>query len=151
MSSRETVTTRSRSPFFLSVFTSRVMSRMAEYTDGIERINIELSIKNKLQLVEELHAYFTSGNLEVTKADDATGEGVSKEEILDLLAFIDDDCVPAPDWLAAFGSRGFYSTMTIDQSAKWVTVERLGPTDRGVDAAEPGSRGETDVPPSAGE
>ena len=31
-----------------------------------------------------------------------------------------------PDWLAAFGSRGFYSTMTIDQSAKWVTVERLG-------------------------
>lgn len=31
-----------------------------------------------------------------------------------------------PDFLAAFGSRGFYSTMTIDQSAKWVTIERLG-------------------------
>jgi anaerobic selenocysteine-containing dehydrogenase len=31
-----------------------------------------------------------------------------------------------PDWLAAFGSRGFYTTMTIDQSAKWVTAERLG-------------------------
>jgi len=30
------------------------------------------------------------------------------------------------DWLKAFGSTGFYSTMTIDQSAKWVTVERLG-------------------------
>jgi len=58
------------------------LNRMGEYTDGIERINVELSIKNKLQLVEELHAYFTSGNLEVTKADDATGEGVSKEEIL---------------------------------------------------------------------
>mgnify|MGYP001066120794 CR=1 FL=1 len=31
-----------------------------------------------------------------------------------------------PDFLAAFGSRGLYSTMTIDQSAKWVTIERLG-------------------------
>ena len=31
-----------------------------------------------------------------------------------------------PDFLAAFDSRGFYSTMTIDQSAKWVTIERLG-------------------------
>ena len=30
------------------------------------------------------------------------------------------------DWLAAFGSTNFYSTMTIDQSAKWVTIERLG-------------------------
>jgi FAD/FMN-containing dehydrogenase/Fe-S oxidoreductase len=30
------------------------LPRMAEYTDGIERINIELSIRNKLALVEEL-------------------------------------------------------------------------------------------------
>jgi FAD/FMN-containing dehydrogenase/Fe-S oxidoreductase len=58
------------------------LNRMGEYTDGIERINIELSIKNKLQLVGALHAWLSSGNLEVTKADDATGEGVSKEEIL---------------------------------------------------------------------
>lgn len=31
-----------------------------------------------------------------------------------------------PAWLRALGSHGFYSTMTVDQSAKWVTVERLG-------------------------
>jgi len=39
------------------------LNRMGEYTDGIERINVELSIKNKLQLVQELHAWFASGNL----------------------------------------------------------------------------------------
>ena len=31
-----------------------------------------------------------------------------------------------PDWLHSLGSTAFYSTMTIDQSAKWVTYERLG-------------------------
>ena len=31
-----------------------------------------------------------------------------------------------PEWLRALGSRSFYSTMTVDQSAKWVTFERLG-------------------------
>ena len=31
-----------------------------------------------------------------------------------------------PDWLKAIGSHSFFSTMTIDQSAKWVTAGRLG-------------------------
>ena len=31
-----------------------------------------------------------------------------------------------PEWLACLGSTSFFSTMTIDQSAKWVTFERLG-------------------------
>lgn len=31
-----------------------------------------------------------------------------------------------PDWLRAIGSPSFYSTMTVDQSAKWITFERLG-------------------------
>ncbi|WP_229503623.1 molybdopterin-containing oxidoreductase family protein [Massilia putida] len=29
-------------------------------------------------------------------------------------------------WMKALGSRAFFSTMTIDQSAKWVAMERLG-------------------------
>lgn len=31
-----------------------------------------------------------------------------------------------PGWVRSIGSHGFYSTMTIDQSAKWVCFERLG-------------------------
>lgn len=58
------------------------LNRMGEYTDGIERINIELSIKNKLQLVDELNAYFAAGGLPVAKSDDATGESVDDSEIL---------------------------------------------------------------------
>ena len=38
--------------------------------------------------------------------------------------FLDNAMLPA--FLRAVGSSAFYSTMTIDQSAKWVTVERLG-------------------------
>jgi FAD/FMN-containing dehydrogenase/Fe-S oxidoreductase len=36
------------------------LERMGEYTEGIERINIELSLANKIKLCEELTAYFNS-------------------------------------------------------------------------------------------
>lgn len=48
------------------------LDRMGEYTDGIERINIELSLKNKLQLVDALEAFFEAGNLPLGKSDDAS-------------------------------------------------------------------------------
>ncbi len=38
--------------------------------------------------------------------------------------FLANELLPA--FLRAIGSSAFYSTMTIDQSAKWVTAERLG-------------------------
>jgi len=47
------------------------LNRMGEYTDGIERINIELSLKNKLQLVDALEAFVSKGNLPLGKSDDA--------------------------------------------------------------------------------
>ncbi len=47
------------------------LPRMAEYTDGIERINIELSLANKLKLADELIAFFSRGNLPLGKQDDA--------------------------------------------------------------------------------
>ncbi len=47
------------------------LPRMAEYTDGIERINIELSLRNKLALCDALGEFFANGNLPLGRADDA--------------------------------------------------------------------------------
>jgi FAD/FMN-containing dehydrogenase/Fe-S oxidoreductase len=58
------------------------LNRMGEYTDGIERINIELSIKNKLQLVAELCGFFAKGNLPLGKSEDAEGDDIPASELL---------------------------------------------------------------------
>ncbi|MCA1247474.1 FAD/FMN-binding oxidoreductase [Massilia sp. MS-15] len=58
------------------------LNRMGEYTDGIERINVELSIKNKLQLAGELRTYLAQEHLPIEKSDDATGDTVDRAEIL---------------------------------------------------------------------
>ena len=48
------------------------LERMGEYTLGIERINIELSLRNKLQLIAKLQAFLAHGKLPLGRADDAT-------------------------------------------------------------------------------
>ncbi|SFD00694.1 DUF3683 domain-containing protein [Massilia yuzhufengensis] len=58
------------------------LNRMGEYTDGIERINVELSIKNKLQLAEQLHAFLANEQLPIEKSDDAGSDAVDRAEIL---------------------------------------------------------------------
>ncbi|VTU18372.1 DUF3683 domain-containing protein [Variovorax sp. RA8] len=57
------------------------LPRMAEYTDGIERINIELSLQNKLALADELEAFFLRGHLPLGKSDDASE--ISPAELLE--------------------------------------------------------------------
>jgi FAD/FMN-containing dehydrogenase/Fe-S oxidoreductase len=47
------------------------LPRMGEYTEGIERINIELSLRNKLALLDRLAAFFAEGTLPLGKSDDA--------------------------------------------------------------------------------
>ena len=47
------------------------LPRMWEYTDGIERINIELSLRNKLKLCDALTDFFQHGDLPLGKQDDA--------------------------------------------------------------------------------
>ncbi|AMP08419.1 4Fe-4S dicluster domain protein [Collimonas arenae] len=59
------------------------LNRMGEYTDGIERINIELSAKNKLQLLDELREFLLKGNLPLGKGDDADGDDIPATEILE--------------------------------------------------------------------
>lgn len=58
------------------------LPRMGEYTNGIERINIELSLRNKLALIDALEAFFEKGNLPLGKSDDA-GEIASAELLED--------------------------------------------------------------------
>ena len=44
---------------------------MGEYTDAIERINIELSIANKLQLLDALEQYLRCAILRWVASEDA--------------------------------------------------------------------------------
>ncbi|MFA5488344.1 MAG: DUF3683 domain-containing protein [Candidimonas sp.] len=57
------------------------LSRMGEYTDAIERINIELSTRNKLRLIDELD-HFLRGELPVGKLEDPEDADHTREEIL---------------------------------------------------------------------
>jgi len=79
------------------------LPRMAEYTDGIERINIELSLRNKLRLCDELEAFFLRGNLPLGRQDDA-GEIPSAELLEDrvqqALAVVRAVRTQWQDWLA---------------------------------------------------
>jgi FAD/FMN-containing dehydrogenase/Fe-S oxidoreductase len=47
------------------------LERMGEYTNGIERINVELSLRNKLELLDMLEAFFRRGRLPLGRSDDA--------------------------------------------------------------------------------
>ena len=49
------------------------LDRLADYSDGVERINIELSIANKLALLDELDAFF-QGALPLTEDEDGTAD-----------------------------------------------------------------------------
>ncbi|HAT39835.1 DUF3683 domain-containing protein [Polynucleobacter necessarius] len=45
------------------------LSRMGEYTDGIDRLNIELSLKNKLQVLDGLETFLKKSALPLGKSD----------------------------------------------------------------------------------
>jgi FAD/FMN-containing dehydrogenase/Fe-S oxidoreductase len=57
------------------------LPRLGDYTDAIERINIELSIANKLRLADALEE-FLRGPLKPGKTGDAELDALSREEIL---------------------------------------------------------------------
>ena len=58
------------------------LPRMGEYTDGIERINVELSTANKLRLLDELEAWLSGEHLPLGKADDPELGALPATELL---------------------------------------------------------------------
>jgi FAD/FMN-containing dehydrogenase/Fe-S oxidoreductase len=78
------------------------LERMGEYTEGIERLNVELSLRNKLELVHALAEFFARGSLPLGKSDDA-GEIPSAELLEDrvqqALALLDDVRALWQGWL----------------------------------------------------
>lgn len=62
------------------------LPRMAEYTDGIERINIELSLRNKLKLCDALAEFFERGPLPLGKTGDSANLVPSAEVLGDRVA-----------------------------------------------------------------
>ncbi|HEV7358652.1 MAG TPA: FAD/FMN-binding oxidoreductase [Steroidobacteraceae bacterium] len=61
------------------------LGRLGEYTDAIERINIELSIRNKLELLDVLENYFSG---EVNLADTEDADSARRIEVIELLSHV---------------------------------------------------------------
>ncbi|HEX5784581.1 MAG TPA: FAD/FMN-binding oxidoreductase [Burkholderiaceae bacterium] len=102
------------------------LPRMAEYTDGIERINIELSLRNKLQLADELLAFFRKGDLPLGKTDDAND--IASAELLEdrvqqALTLIGDVQAQWAHWLAEVESL-FPQLQDHSLRASWKTQIR---------------------------
>ncbi|MEO6352715.1 MAG: FAD/FMN-binding oxidoreductase [Burkholderiaceae bacterium] len=85
------------------------LDRMGEYTNGIEHINIELSIRNKLQLIDALRSFFAAGNLPIGKSEDAEGDAIPDAEMLE------DRVQQATELLDATHARWTYLLENIDK------------------------------------
>ena len=87
------------------------LPRMAEYTDGIERINIELSARNKLRLVDALIDALgvDPSTLPLGKSDDTTSDGRMPVELLQ------DRLEQARELLAVVQARWSYLLRGLDE------------------------------------
>ncbi|PKO63677.1 MAG: FAD-linked oxidase, partial [Betaproteobacteria bacterium HGW-Betaproteobacteria-17] len=56
------------------------LPRLGDYTNGIERINIELSIANKLKLLDALAEFFDSPQLPLLEDDDTVADPVQVDD-----------------------------------------------------------------------
>jgi FAD/FMN-containing dehydrogenase/Fe-S oxidoreductase len=96
------------------------LPRLGDYSDGIERINIELSLKNKIRLLGELEAFF-AGELRAVVPGESlpagemlAGRPEAARELLAgakarwqwLLDHLDDPVERFDDWLASRAASG---------------------------------------------
>ncbi|MBR7747703.1 DUF3683 domain-containing protein [Undibacterium baiyunense] len=93
------------------------LDRMGEYTDGIERINIELSIQNKLACIAELKEFVLRGNLPLGKSEDADGDDIPAAELLE------DRVSQADQLLSDIAARWTYLLTQLDQPLRDARVE----------------------------
>jgi FAD/FMN-containing dehydrogenase/Fe-S oxidoreductase len=61
------------------------LEKLPEYSDGIERINIELSIKNKLKMIEALDALFAANATELHEVLNISEAGEPNPELVSLI------------------------------------------------------------------
>src|SRR3990167_1750478 len=78
------------------------LPRMAEYTDGIERINIELSLRNKIKLCDALTEFFERGNLPLGKHDaddEVPSPELLQERVAQAIALVEEVRALWQGWL----------------------------------------------------
>lgn len=101
------------------------LPRMGEYTDGIERINIELSLRNKLELIDRLEGFFRRSALPLGKTDEA-GDIPSAELLEDrvqqALALLAEVRGLWAGWLQGLDSAGVFEQLQDHRlRASWKT------------------------------
>ncbi len=94
------------------------LARLAEYSDGIERINIEYSIRNKLEIVAQLRAWCaTRGALAgewATQEDEDSAEAraaAERDKLQRILALLDEVEARWRDWLARLDEVEWFRQM----------------------------------------
>jgi FAD/FMN-containing dehydrogenase/Fe-S oxidoreductase len=100
------------------------LERMGEYTNGIERINIELSLRNKLELVEALDAFFRRGNLPLGKSDDAgdiPSAEILEDRVQQALALVGEVRILWTTWLHGLDREFFEPLQDNRLRASWKT------------------------------
>ena len=91
------------------------LERMGEYTDAIERINIELSIENKLELLDALEAYLL-GEPKLGKTDDADIDRMPRDEVLGDPARAGARCHRAGSRALAVATRATWTDRSLTRS-----------------------------------
>ncbi|WP_431312716.1 DUF3683 domain-containing protein [Roseateles agri] len=100
------------------------LPRMGEYTLGIERINIELSLRNKLALVDALRELFQRGKLPLGKTDDANeipSAELLEDRVQQALALLAEVRAQWLEWKNGLDERYFPALQDHSLRASWKT------------------------------
>ena len=102
------------------------LPRMGEYTNGIERINIELSLKNKLQVLDGLKAFLKKSVLPLGKNDEdyeIPSTEILGDRVQQALELIDKVRARWSDWLMQMDTY-FPDLQNYSLRASWKTEVR---------------------------